>query len=142
MKRRTALKLSLMALLTSFASAYDKSKIVNTMKMKMNDPKKPEKGELKHTPQITVGDVDAKGYVTVEVTVGQEGIIHPSTEDHWIYMIELYADGKKVAHADLEPLISRGYLSAKVKKDGLKSLRAVAACNLHGTWEDTITLPA
>lgn len=138
MKRRTALKLSLMALASSYAAAYDNSKIVNKMKMKKKDPAKPEKGELKHTPDIKVGKVDAKGYVTVEVNIGQEGIIHPSTADHWIYKIELYADGKKVAQADLEPVISRGYLSAKVKKEGLKELRSVSYCNLHGEWENTL----
>ena len=44
MKRRTVLKLSLVALATSYVSAYDKSKIVNTIKMKKKDPEKPEKG--------------------------------------------------------------------------------------------------
>ena len=138
MKRRMALKLALMALATSYVSAYDKSKIVNTIKMKKKDPAKPEKGELKHTPDITMGSVDAKGYVTVEVNIGQEGIVHPSTADHWIYKIELYADGKKVAQVDLEPEVSRGYLSTKVKKEGLKELRAVSSCNLHGDWENTL----
>ncbi len=140
MKRRTALKLSLMALATSYASAYEKTKIVNTTKMKKKDPEKPTKGESKHTPDITMGEVDAKGYVTVEVNIGQEGIIHPSTADHWIYKIELYANGKKVAQADLEPEISRGYLSAKVRKEGLKELRAVSSCNLHGDWENTLKI--
>jgi len=60
------------------------------------------------------------------------------TADHWIYKIELYADGKKVAQVDLEPEVSRGYLSTKVKKEGLKELRAVSSCNLHGDWENTL----
>jgi len=138
MKRRTLLKLSLLPLFGALAGAYDKSKIVNTVMMKIKDPKKPTKGELKHTPDIKLGETDVKGYVTVEVTTGQQGIIHPSTEDHWIYKIELFADGKKVAHIDLEPVISRGFLSAKVKKDGLKELRAVSSCNLHGDWENIL----
>ncbi len=138
MKRRTALKLSLLALVTSVASAYDSTKIANTLKMKKKDPKNPTKGELKHTPEIKVGEVDANGYVTVDVNVGQEGILHPSTADHWIYKIALYANGTKVAHADLEPVISRGYLSAKVKKEGLTELKAIAWCNLHGEWENTV----
>ncbi len=138
MKRRTLLKLSLLPLFGAFASAYNKSKIVNTAMMKIKDPKKPTKGELKHTPEIKLGDTDAKGYITVEVTTGQQGIIHPSTEEHWIYKIELFADGKKVAHVDLEPVISRGFLSAKVKKDGLKELKAISSCNLHGDWENIL----
>jgi len=138
MKRRTLLKLSLLPLFGALANAYDKSKIVNTAMMKIKDLKNPTKGELKHTPEIKLGETDAKGYVTVEVSTGQQGIIHPSTEEHWIYKIELFADGKKVAHVDLEPVISRGFLSAKVKKEGLKELRAVSSCNLHGDWENVL----
>lgn len=138
MKRRTLLKLSLLPLFGALANAYDKSKIVNTAMMKIKDLKNPTKGELKHTPEIKLGETDAKGYVTVEVSTGQQGIIHPSTEEHWIYKIELFADGKKVAHVDLEPMISRGFLSAKVKKEGLKELRAVSSCNLHGDWENVL----
>lgn len=141
MKRRTALKLSVLALaMTSVtsASAYESSKIVNRMKMKIKDSMNPTKGELKHTPEIRFGNTDKKGFVTVEVTIGQEGIIHPSSESHWIYKIDLYANGKKVSTVDLEPEISNGYLATKVKKDGLTELRAIAWCNLHGEWESTI----
>ncbi|MCF6243658.1 MAG: class II SORL domain-containing protein [Sulfurovum sp.] len=138
MKRRTALKLSLVALATSYAQAFEKSKVVNTIKMKIKDPKNPTQAELKHTPEIKLGDVDANGYVSVDVSIGQQGIIHPSTADHWIYKIELFANGSKVAKVDLEPLISGGYLSCKVKKEGLKELKAIACCNLHGDWEETL----
>ncbi len=136
MKRRVALKLSaLLALGFTSLFSYDKSKVVNKLKMKIKDKNNPTKGELKHTPDIKVGEVDKKGYVLVEVSVGQEGIIHPSTKDHWIYNIKLYANGNLVSSVDLEPEISRGYLCARVKKEGLKVLKAEASCNLHGTWE-------
>lgn len=138
MKRRTALKLAIATLGASTLNAYDKTKIANTTKMKIADPKKPTKGELKHTPEISIGKVDKKGYVTVLVNTGQGGIIHPSTPDHWIYEIELYANGKKVAKVELEAEVSRGFLSAKVKKDGLKTLKAISRCNLHGDWQSTL----
>ncbi|WP_331774930.1 desulfoferrodoxin family protein [Sulfurospirillum sp. 1612] len=138
MERRSVLKAAaVLALATTYSSAYDNSKIVNTMKMKIKDPAHPTDFELKHTPQITLSALDEKGYITVDVTVGEKGIIHPSTEDHWIYKLELYADGKKVGSLDLEPVTSRGYLGAKVLYKGLKELRAVSYCNLHGTWENT-----
>ena len=140
MERRTLLKGVLIAMAASAAYGYDEKKIVNKQEMKIKDPEYPSKFELKHTPEIKIGEMDAKGFVLVEVTVGQEGIIHPSTPDHWIYEMELYADGKKVAAVELEPVISRGYLGARVKKEGLKKLRAVAKCNLHGIWESTRTL--
>ena len=138
MKRRTALKTSLLALLATPLLAYNESKIVNKLKMTKKDPKNPTKGELKHTPAIRTGAVDKKGYLLVEITVGEEGIIHPSTPEHWIYKIELYANGKKVNQANLEPLLSTGYLITKVKKENLKELKAIASCNLHGEWENTL----
>ena len=39
---------------------------MNRMEMKAKDPKKLEKGELKHTPLITVKGKDDKGYTFVE----------------------------------------------------------------------------
>ena len=143
MNRREVLKTAaLAALATTVASAYDEKLIVNKTKMKIADPAHPTKAELKHTPDISVGSKDAAGYTLVEVTVGKEGIIHPSKPDHWIYEIELYADGKPVDKVSLEPVISRGYLGSRVKLDGVKALRAVAKCNLHGEWESTLTLGA
>ncbi len=59
--------------------AYDKKLVVNIMDMKIRDPENPTKAELKYSPDIKVGVKDAKGFSLVEVEVGQEGIIHPST---------------------------------------------------------------
>jgi len=99
-----------------------------------------EKGELKHSPLVTLKEKDAKGYTLVEITVGQGGIIHPSTPDHWIDFIELYADDKLVGKSTLEPEISRGAASFALKLDNVKVLKAKAGCNLHGIWTTTVTL--
>ncbi len=106
--------------------------------MSIKDPKNPTKGELKHTPDISIGKKDANGYTTITVTVGKNDIIHPSTDGHWIYKIELFADNKKVSEVSLEPVISRGFLSSKVKLDGVKVIKAISYCNLHGAWENRI----
>ena len=141
MTRRDAMKAAAIAVVgATAASAYDEKLIVNTMEMKPTDPAHMTKAELKHTPEIKVGDKDAAGYTLVEVTVGQGGIIHPSTDNHWIYEIELYADGKAVDKVSLEPAISRGYLGTRVKLEGVKALKAVAKCNLHGNWSSILTL--
>ena len=141
MHRRAVLKTTLLAAMAStYVLAYDQKLIVNKMKMKVANPHQPTKAELKHLPQITLGSKDATGYTLVEVTVGQQGIIHPSTPDHWIYEIDLYADGKPVDKVMLEPVISRGYLGSRVKLDGIKTLSAIAKCNLHGDWESSISL--
>ena len=141
MNRRTALKVAAVAALSStMASAYDKKLVVNTMDVKIKDPANPTKGELKHSPEIKLGSKDAKGYTVVEVNIGQAGIIHPSTANHWIYEIELYADGKKVSSVSLEPETSRGYLATRVNLSSVKKLSAISKCNLHGNYTSSINV--
>jgi superoxide reductase len=152
MKRRDLFKLSALGLLVAATPAMAKTeekcdvysknyrnKIYNRNKYKMNE-KNPTKGELKHTPEIKIGKKDSKGYSLVEITIGQEGIIHPSTKDHWIDFIELKANGKLVAKTLFEPGEASGYAAFKVKLDGVKTLTAVEGCNKHGIWEYTINL--
>ena len=141
MNRRTALKVAAVAALsTTIASAYDKKLVVNTMDVKLKDPANPTKGEQKHSPEIKLGSKDAKGYTMVEVNIGQAGIIHPSTANHWIYGIELYADGKKVSSVALEPEISRGFLATRVNLANVKMLSAISRCNLHGNYTTSISI--
>ena len=141
MTRRDAIKLSsIVALASVSASAYDEKLVVNKIKMTPKDPKNLTKGDKKHSPEISIGSKDKAGYTLVEVTVGQDGIIHPSTDEHWIYEVSLLADGKEVDTVKLEPTISRGYLGTRVKLDGVKELSAIAKCNLHGTWTSSHTL--
>jgi len=141
MNRRDALKVAVVAALsTTVASAYDEKLIVNTQEMKMKDPSNPTKGELKHTPEIKVGAKDAKGYSLVEVNIGQQGIIHPSAANHWIYEIELFADGKQVSSVSLEPETSRGYLAARVNLANVKMLSATSKCNLHGSYTASVSV--
>jgi len=152
MKRRDMLKLSALGLLAAATPAMAKTeekcnpyskdyrdKIYNRNRYKKDD-KNPTKGELKHTPEIKIGQKDAKGYTLVEITIGQEGIIHPSSKDHWIDFIELKADGKLVARTLFEAGEASGYIAYKVKLDNVKTLTAVEGCNKHGIWEYTINL--
>ena len=154
MKRRNALKLGLLGLVAASSplvasknednkceiNPYGKyrDKIINRNRYK-KDPKKPTKAELKHTPDIKIGATDKNGYTLVEIIIGQEGIIHPSTENHWIDFIELKADGKRVGITFFEPGKAMGYAAFRVKLNGVKKLTAVEGCNLHGIWEETIT---
>jgi superoxide reductase len=122
------------------AEAKSEEPYFNRMEMKPENPLKMTKAELKHTPQITIKEKDAKGYSAVEITVGQAGIIHPSTPEHWIDFIELYADDKLVGKSTLEPEISRGMTLFAVKLDNVKRLKAKAGCNLHGVWSSEVSL--
>ena len=125
-----------------FCDVYTKYRplIHNRQWMHIKDPAHPTKGELKHTPDIKVGDTDSRGYTLVEITVGSKGIIHPSTPTHWIDFIELYKDGELVDRVVFEPGKAMGYAAFRVKLEGVKTLKAVEGCNIHGIWENTITL--
>ncbi len=145
MNRRNALKIAGLTVATAAVSAQAKEAPVaestmNRIEMKVTDPAKPTDFELKHLPKVTIKDKDASGYTMVEITVGQGGIIHPSTPDHWIDYIELYADDKLVGRSTLEADISRGAASFAVKLDGVKTLTSHAGCNLHGIWKDSINV--
>ena len=142
MNRREAIRVAGVAALMVAVSAEAKmaEEHMNRMEMKAKDPAKLDKGELKHTPLITVKEKDAKGYTQVEINIGQGGIIHPSTQDHWIDFIELYADDKLVGKSALEPEISRGAASFSVKLDSVKVLKARSGCNLHGIWTSTVKI--
>lgn len=142
MNRRDALKVAGVAAMLAAVSAEAKmaEEQMNRMEMKPKDPSNLDNFELKHTPLVTIKEKDANGYTLVEITVGQGGIIHPSTPDHWIDFIELYADDKLVGKNVLEPEISRGAAAFAVKLDGVKVLKAKAGCNLHGIWTSTVTL--
>jgi desulfoferrodoxin (superoxide reductase-like protein) len=103
MNRRDAIKAvgTTVLLAAASANAKEEEPYFNRYEMKPENPEKLSPSELKHTPQITVKAKDASGYAAVEITVGQGGIIHPSTPDHWIDFIELYADGKLVGKTTL-----------------------------------------
>ena len=140
MNRRDAFKVAGLAAVVAAVGveAKESEPYMNRMEMKPENPAKMDKGELKHSPQITLKKKDAKGYTLVEILVGKAGIIHPSTPDHWIDFIELYADGKLVGKSILEAEISRGAASFALKLDRVKELKAKAGCNLHGIWTSTL----
>lgn len=141
MKRRDAIKVAaLAALAVTTVSAYDEKLIVNKQKMEIKDPANPTEAELKHSPEIKIGAADVQGFALVEVNIGQKGVIHPSVANHWIYEIELQADGKKIASVSLEPLASRGYLATRVNTKEIKMLTAISRCNLHGDYTASINV--
>ena len=145
MNRRDALKVASIAIATAAVSA-NATEIaattphMNRMDMKPEDPSKPNNFELKHMPKIIIKGKDEKGYTIVEIIIGQNDIIHPSTPNHWIDFIELYADDKLVGKNVLEADISRGATAFAVKLEGVKKLTSKAGCNLHGIWTASVDL--
>ena len=142
MNRRNALKMAGVAAMMTAVGAQAKMETaqMNRTEMKAKDPKNMTKAELKHSPQIIIKGKDEKGFSLIEINIGQGGIIHPSTADHWIDFIELYADDKLIGKTTLEPEISRGLAAFAVKLDNVKILKARSGCNLHGVWTSTISV--
>ena len=93
--------------------------------------------ENKHTPEINIGEKDEKGYAKVLVTVGSNGIVHPSEENHWIDFMTLYIDGKEYKHIEIE----NGEGSTKqeffVPLENAKEVKVILGCNIHGIWMNT-----
>ena len=117
----------------------DKKANFNRQKMSFKDPENPTKAELKHTPDIAIKETDGE-FTRIEVTVGSQGIIHPTTPEHWIDYIKLFADDKLVGQVEFEAGTARGFASFIVKNANLKTLKAEIGCNLHGIWENSITV--
>ena len=102
------------------------------------DPENPTKGELKHTPEISLGATDEKGNTLVTITVGMKGIIHPSTKDHWIDFIKVFVNNHMVVDSEFENGGIRGFASFYIELKKGDKLRAEAACNKHGIYESTL----
>lgn len=105
--------------------------------------KAPEvEGKEKHVPDIALSDSDIGTVVTIQV--GKE-VLHPTTKEHHIEWAQLFGetqDGKFVQIATLNfgkgTSLPRG--SVVIKKEEYKSLTAVSYCNLHGVWDNRVSL--
>lgn len=69
--------------------------------MEIKDPANPTEAELKHSPEIKIG-ADAQAGFALVVNIGQKELFIPSVANHWIYEIELQADGRKIKPVSLE----------------------------------------
>jgi superoxide reductase len=128
------------ALLSSKStSAQEKQEklIINRMKMTFADPENPTKHELKHTPDISFGDKDPNGFTRVLITIGQEGIIHPTEENHWIDYLIIYKNDELVSNMVFENGPIRGYGEHYILLKEGDVIKAEAGCNLHGIWESS-----
>ena len=124
---------------TEVMSERDKL-IINREIMNFADMDNPTDHELKHTPEITLGEKDLNGFTQVNVSIGQSGIIHPVVDNHWVDFITVYADNVKVGHIEYEAGLSRGYTSFFINLESVKEIKAEAGCNLHGIWQSALPL--
>lgn len=113
--------------------------IVNRTKMSIQDKEKPTELELKHTPEISFGEPDEKGFVKTTITLGSGGIIHPADENHWIDYLKIFVNDKEFAHVENKNGGVRGFSDFWIKLEKGAIVKAEAGCNLHGIWENIKT---
>ncbi len=99
-------------------------------------------GKEKHVPDIALSDSDI-GMVVI-IQIGKE-VLHPTTKDHHIVWAQLFGetqDGKFVQIATLDFGEGTSFPSGSVviKKDDYKSLTALSYCNIHGVWDNSVSL--
>ena len=117
----------------------DRSKlIVNRNHQKIADLENPTKLELKHTPDITFGEKDEKGNTLLKVTIGKNGIIHPSTKEHWIDYLRIFVNGKQIAYTEYVNGDIRAYANYFVVLKSGDKVKVEAGCNLHGIWTNEV----
>lgn len=128
------------ALLSTQAQAQEQKQnklIINRQKMSFADPENPTKHELKHTPDISFGGNDPNGFIKVIITIGQDGIIHPTEENHWIDYLTIYNNDELVSHTEFENGPIRGYGEHFLRLNEGDVIKVEAGCNLHGIWESS-----
>ena len=114
--------------------------IVNRDTIEIKDSLNPTDFELKHTPEITLGEKDEKGYAKIYIFLGSEGIKHPEEESHWIDFIDLYSDGKLYKHHEFANDSSAGKIQYFIPLEKAKKITVYSGCNLHGVWKKEIEL--
>jgi desulfoferrodoxin-like iron-binding protein len=85
----------------------------------------------KHVPFVTFmreGDV-----VTITVEVGHY-VAHPNMPDHWIDLIEIYANMAPIASANFAAGVVAPKVTAVAKLDPGTKIMVSGRCNLHGLW--------
>ncbi len=93
--------------------------------------------EKKHTPEIVFGGIDEKGYGKIFVTVGSAGIVHPSTEEHWIDFMTLYINDKEYRHIEIKNVEGSNLQEFFAPLKAGDIVKVVLGCNLHGIWESS-----
>jgi len=112
--------------------------IVNRQENTFADPANPTKLELKHTPEITFGGTDKNGFVQIYITIGSEGIIHPTKKDHWIDFLKIFVNNKEIQNIEFANGVIRGYNSCFAKLNNGDRVKAITGCNIHGIWQSEV----
>jgi superoxide reductase len=103
------------------------------------DPDNPTPAEQKHTPAISVGGPIKAGEST-NVTVKVGSIPHPNENEHFIQWVNLFAGKVFIARFDFTAVMTEPEVTIPIRfyHKGLRTLRAISRCNLHGLWEGSL----
>ena len=112
--------------------------LINRQEMTFVDPENPTDHEYKHTPDITFGDTDEKGNVMVKITIGQKGIIHPALAEHWVDQLDVYVNDIKKIGLEFGNGGIRAFGNFYLAINKGDTIKAVAACNIHGIWQNSV----
>ena len=101
-------------------------------------------GKEKHVPTITKDKGHKEGVDIIHIVVGHE-VPHPNTVDHHIAWIELYGMKKtgdqviNLGRAAWSPVYPNPNVRIQINQiDEFKSFYALAYCNIHGLWGNSI----
>jgi desulfoferrodoxin-like iron-binding protein len=117
-----------------------KKLIVNRDTFQIKDAKKPTDFELKHTPEIIIGDVNEKGLTKVSVSIGSKGIIHPSIPEHWIDFVEVKVDDSQIEKIINAPGENTNKAEFYLNLKNAKIINCTIGCNLHGIWSNSLKI--
>lgn len=113
------------------------------------DPKNPKPGqETSHTPSIALEKMDSKAVAYGKTPPGDFYRVtvqakHEATNEHHVFGIALYLNGKLVAEHTMNQAQADASLPAATFVQRLKSgddLLAVTNCNVHGKWGNRTTV--
>lgn len=103
-----------------------------------------EEGREKHIPHIELDQGHRSGKDIARIVVGH-GAPHPNTVEHHIVWIELYGVRKaddqviNIGRATCAPVYSNPNVRFQINRiEEFKSFHALAYCNLHGLWENSL----
>ncbi len=103
-----------------------------------------DEGSKKHVPCIEIDKGYKSGRDIIRVVVGHN-TPHPNTVEHHIAWIELYGlkkDNNQVislGRATWAPIYSNPNVRFQINQIGdFKSFHALAYCNIHGLWGDSL----
>ena len=105
-----------------------------------------KEGREKHAPVISApSKVESGTPFDVEITVGKEKK-HPNVDVHHIKWIQLFVKeegGKPLVHVatfDMGPTYAEPKVRFPVALEKTATLYALAYCNIHGVWENSVTV--